>query len=132
MKPLRIAIGEDNWFAAELLRSEVADLGHVVVGAAGTGQELIALVARERPDLALVDVRLARDSGGLAAAREIGSRLDVPAIAASGHLEAAEARAAGFVGVLRKPYTTAALKAVLTAAADWLERPDRDKPFILR
>jgi AmiR/NasT family two-component response regulator len=56
MKPLRIAIADDNWFVAQHLRGELATLGHIVVGLARTAQELVELVARERPDLALVDI----------------------------------------------------------------------------
>jgi hypothetical protein len=74
MKPLRLAIAEDNWFVAEHLRAELIAFGHTVVGLARMGEELIELVARERPDLALVDFRLAGGSDGLAAAREIEGR----------------------------------------------------------
>jgi CheY-like chemotaxis protein len=84
VKPLRIAIAEDNWFVAEHLRSELAALGHSVVGLARTGEELVELVARERPHVALVDIRLADGSDGLAAAQEIQERFTTPAIAATG------------------------------------------------
>lgn len=130
MKPLRIAIAEDSWFVAEHLRSELAALGHAVVGLARTGEELIELVAGERPDLALVDVRLGAGSDGLAAAREIQERYAVPAIAATGHLTAAEAEAAGLLGILSKPYTAAGLRAVLEGATEWLES-GAGRPFLI-
>ena len=98
MKRLRIAIAEDNWFIAEYLCGELAALGHAIVGRARTGEELIDLVAHERPDLVLADVRLADGSDGLAAAKELQERFDIPAIAATGHLTAAEAEAAGLLG----------------------------------
>jgi CheY-like chemotaxis protein len=131
MKPLRIAIAEDNWFLAEYLCGELAVLGHAVVGRARTGEELISLVARERPDLVLADIRLANGSDGLAAAREIQERFDVPAIAATGHLTATEAEAAGLLGILSKPYTSHALRAVLEEAAAWLEN-GYWRPFLRR
>jgi CheY-like chemotaxis protein len=121
MKPLRIAIAEDNWLVAEYLCGELAALGHAIIGRARTGEELIDLVAHERPDLVLADVRLAGGSDGLAAAKEVQERFDVPAIAATGHLTAAEAEAAGFLGILGKPYTPYALRAVLDGAALWLD-----------
>jgi two-component system, response regulator PdtaR len=95
MKRLRIAIAEDNWFIAEYLCGELAALGHAIVGRARTGEELIDLVAHERPDLVVADIRLKDGSDGLAAAKEVQERFDVPAIAATGHLTAAEAEAAG-------------------------------------
>ncbi len=131
MKHLRIAIAEDSWFVAEHLRSELAALGHKVVGLARTGEELVELVARERPDLALVDIRLANGSDGLAAARDIQERFAVPAIAATGHLAAAEAEAAGLLGLLSKPHTLAGLQAVIDGATEWLERGS-SRPFLSR
>jgi hypothetical protein len=44
MRPLRIAIAEDNWLVAEYLCGELAALGHAIVGRARTGEELIHLV----------------------------------------------------------------------------------------
>jgi two-component system, response regulator PdtaR len=130
VKPLRIAVAEDNWFVAEHLRSELATLGHYVVGLARTGEELIDLVARERPHVALVDMRLADGSDGLAAAKEIQERFGIPAIAATGHLTAAEAQAAGLLGLLSKPYTLARLRAVLEGTMAWLDS-GAVRPFLI-
>jgi two-component system, response regulator PdtaR len=131
MKPLRIAIAEDNWLVAEDLCGELAALGHAIVGRARTGEELINLVALERPDLVVADVRLKGGSDGLAAAKEIQDRFDVPAIAATGHLTAAEAEAAGLLGILGKPYTSYALRAVLDGVAVWLDGGS-SRPFLKR
>jgi two-component system, response regulator PdtaR len=103
MKHLRIAVAEDDWFVAAHLCSELVARGHVAVGPARTGEELVQLAQQEHPDLALVDVRLADGSDGLAAAQEIQERFAVPAIAATGELTVAQAEAAGLLGLLRKP-----------------------------
>jgi CheY-like chemotaxis protein len=79
----------------------------------------------------LVDVRLADGSDGLAAAKEIQERFDVPAIAATGHLTAGEAEAAGLLGILSKPYTSHDLRAVLDGATAWLESGS-SRPFLRR
>ena len=131
MKHLRIAVAEDNWFVAEHLCGELVARGHVVVGLARTGADLVELAQRERPDLALVDIRLADGSDGLAAAQEIQERFTTPAIAATGELTVAEAEAAGLLGLLRKPYTSAGLRAVLEGATQWLEG-GTSKPFLVR
>jgi two-component system, response regulator PdtaR len=131
MKPLRIAIAEDNWLVAEYLCDELAALGHTIVGRARTGEELIDLAAHERPDLVLADVRLKDGSDGLAAAKEVQERFDIPAIAVTGHLTAAEAEAAGLLGILSKPYTSPALRAVIEGAAAWLESGS-SRPFLRR
>jgi CheY-like chemotaxis protein len=131
MKPLRIAIAEDNWLIAEYLCGELVALGHATVGRARTGEELVELAAHERPDLVLVEVRLAGESDGLAAAKELQERFDIPAIAATGHLTAAEAEAAGLLGILSKPFTSHALRAVLDGAAAWLDGGSI-RPFLRR
>jgi CheY-like chemotaxis protein len=131
MKPLRIAIAEDNWLVAEYLCGELAALGHAIVGQARSGEELITLVGRERPDLVLADIRLADGSDGLAAAKEVQERFGIPAIAVTGHLTAAEAEAAGLLGILSKPYTSHALRAVLDGAAGWLDSGS-SRPFLRR
>lgn len=131
MKPLRIAIAEDDWFIAEYLCGELAALNHAVVGRARTGGDLINLVADERPDLVLADVRLADGSDGLAAAKEVQERFDIPAIAATGHLTAAAAEAAGLLGIVSKPYTSHALRGVLEEAEAWLESGS-SRPFLVR
>jgi two-component system, response regulator PdtaR len=130
VKPLRIAIAEDNWFVAEHLRSQVTALGHSVVGLARTGEELIQMIARERPHVALVDMRLADGSDGLAAAKEIQERFRMPVIAATGQLTVVEAQAAGLLGLLSKPYSSAGLRAVLEGTIDWLES-GTIKPFLV-
>ena len=89
------------------------------------------MVDRERPDLVLADVRLKDGSDGLTAAKEIQERFDIPAIAATGHLTAAEAEAAGLLGILGKPYTSYALRAVLDGAAVWLDGGS-SRPFLKR
>jgi CheY-like chemotaxis protein len=131
MKRLDIAIAEDDWFLAEYLGDELGALGHAIVGRARTGEELINLVARERPDLVLVDIRLAGASDGLAAAKEVQERFGIPAIAATGHLTTAEAEAAGLLGILSKPYSSFALRAVLDGTAAWLESGS-SRPFLRR
>jgi CheY-like chemotaxis protein len=117
MKPLRIAVAEDEWLIAEDLRAQLEALGHTVVEIARTGEELVSAVARARPDLALVDIKLARGSDGLAAAQEVQERLGVPAIAVTGHLTPEEAREAGLLGLVQKPITPTKLRAMLGRAA---------------
>jgi CheY-like chemotaxis protein len=131
MKPLRIVIAEDSWLVAEYLSGELTALGHAVVGRAKTGEELISLVAHQRPDLVLADVRLADGADGLAAAKEVQERFGIPAIAATGHLTPAEAEAAGLLGILSKPYTPQSLRVVVNRAAAWLESGS-SRPFLRR
>ena len=121
MKRLRIAVAEDEWLLADELCKLIETMGQTVVGPARTGADLVALAEREHPDLALVDIRLARGSSGLRAAQEIQERFAVPAVAVTGHLSAEEAKNAGLLGLVRKPWMRTELRATLAAATEWLE-----------
>ena len=103
---IRVVLLDDH----EIVRAGVANMvnaqeGMEVVGEAATASQIVAVVARERPDVAVLDVRLGDDDGnGIAACREI--RSDHPDTACliltsfaddEAMLDASIAGAAGFV-----------------------------------
>ena len=56
---MRIAIVEDERLFRDVLRKAcVADLGHEVVGEAGTGREALLVVPEAHPDLLVLDIHL--------------------------------------------------------------------------
>ena len=56
---MKIAIVEDERLFREVLRSVcVSDLGHEVVGEAGTGREALPVIAATLPDLLVLDIHL--------------------------------------------------------------------------
>jgi DNA-binding NarL/FixJ family response regulator len=73
---LRIAVAEDSLLVREGLTRLLRDAGIDVVGEAGSVSELLAVVEREQPDAALIDIRLPPtfSNEGLSAAAEIRSR----------------------------------------------------------
>ncbi len=121
MKRLRVVIAEDEVLIADLLQQITEASGHEVVGSARAGDELVAIVESEHPDLALVDVKLARQSDGLAAAALVQREFGIPAIAVTAHLTPEEAREAGLFGFLSKPFTMGRVERTLASAAKWLE-----------
>ena len=80
-RALRLAIAEDSLLVREGLGRILRDAGYDLVGDAAAVDALLALVARERPDAALIDIRLppTHSDEGLRAAAEIRRRL--PSIA---------------------------------------------------
>jgi len=87
---LRIVIGEDSALFREGLASLLTDAGHQVVGRAGDAATLVDVVAREKPDLAVVDVRMPPDltDDGARAARMIrASQPEVAIVLLSQHVE---------------------------------------------
>jgi DNA-binding NarL/FixJ family response regulator len=68
---MKIAIVEDERLFRDILRKAcVADLGHEVVGEAGTGREALAMVPASMPDLLILDIHLP-DMDGLDVLRTV-------------------------------------------------------------
>jgi CheY-like chemotaxis protein len=79
----RLLIVEDNFFVADAMRSALADEGFRVVGVTSSPNDALRLAARERPDLALVDVLLsgcAEEPEGVALAARLDRELSVPTL----------------------------------------------------
>jgi DNA-binding NarL/FixJ family response regulator len=70
---LRVVVADDDVLLREGLASLLERSGMQVVGQAGDGAQLLALVAEAAPDLVVVDVRMppSRTTEGLDAARQI-------------------------------------------------------------
>jgi DNA-binding NarL/FixJ family response regulator len=92
--PTRVVLADDDVLLREGLASLLERSGFDVVGQAGDGQELLALVRRHQPELAIVDIRMPPDhmTEGLDAARAIRGELPETAILVlSAHVEVEEA-----------------------------------------
>jgi DNA-binding NarL/FixJ family response regulator len=55
---VRLVLAEDSVLLREGLARLLDEVGFEVVGQAGDGEELVRLVRRERPDVAIVDIRM--------------------------------------------------------------------------
>jgi DNA-binding NarL/FixJ family response regulator len=77
---MRVAIAEDTVLLRDGLVRLLREAGTDVVAAVGTADELLGVVERERPDLAVVDIRLppTQTNEGLVAAKTI--RRDFPQV----------------------------------------------------
>ncbi|MGK5553553.1 response regulator [Actinomadura kijaniata] len=73
---MRVMLAEDSTLLREGLARLLAEEGHRVLAAVGDGDALLAEVARERPDIVVVDVRMppTHTDEGLRAALEIRRR----------------------------------------------------------
>jgi two-component system, response regulator PdtaR len=125
--PPRILIVEDQYFVAVDNEQNLRAAGFEVVGLATAAKEAVELAERERPDLVLMDIRLAGRADGVEAAIVIYERFGVRCIFASGHVDAhvrKEAQPAHPLGWLDKPYTGAALlESVQCALAKLAAKP---------
>ena len=84
-KPLRILIADDESIIRMGLRAILTELGHATLSAAD-GLEAVSIAARERPDLALLDVRMPFKDG-LEAAEEIVKDHPIPILILTAYTE---------------------------------------------
>src|ERR1700719_2884801 len=90
----RVVLADDDVLLREGLASLLDRSGFEVLGQAGNGTELLALVRSARPELAIIDIRMppAHATEGLVAARVIREELPGTAIIVlSAHVEVDEA-----------------------------------------
>jgi DNA-binding NarL/FixJ family response regulator len=122
---VRVVIAEDSVLLRDGLARLLAERGHTVAASAGDAAELLAAVERERPDIAVVDVRMPPTftDEGVRAALELRERdPDLAVLVLSQYVEeryAAEllARNARGVGYL--------LKESVTDTREFLDAVDR-------
>ena len=115
----RLIVAEDDLLIAWAVRVGLADQGYEVCGWADSGREAVRLAELHRPDVAVVDSGLADGTGGMAAAREISSRLGIPVVMCSDHADAATEGSrdeVAVVGWVSRPYRISDLNRLIAAA----------------
>src|SRR5919199_4796763 len=118
MAGLRVLIAEDDPLVAVTLSDQLSELGHTVVAVASDGQEAIDMAKRDRPEIALLDIKMP-NVDGITAAEQIGAELDIPMIMLTAYsdrplvLRAAEA---GALGYLLQPVSAEELAANIALA----------------
>lgn len=120
MRKLRVVVVEDEVFIRLDLMAHLRDAGHEVVGTANSAATAVRTVEQQRPDLVLMDIRLAGDQDGISAAVDIWNRFGIRSLFVSANLDAgvrARAAAANPVGFLEKPFTAEGLAAALDRSA---------------
>jgi DNA-binding NarL/FixJ family response regulator len=120
----RVVLADDDVLLREGLASLLDRSGFDVVGQAGSGTELLALVRSVRPGLAIIDIRMppTQATEGLQAARVIREELpDTAIIVLSAHVEVDEAMEL-LAGGQRVGYL---LKSRVTDVTDFIETVER-------
>ncbi len=115
---LRILIVEDDFLVAAEIEAALAEEGYATT-TARSAEDALPLARDERPDLAIMDIRLAGPSDGISAALDILKETGIRCIFATAHHDAAtraRANAAAPLGWLAKPYATATLVSLVEAA----------------
>jgi signal transduction histidine kinase len=124
----RVLVVEDERIVALDLRMTLGALGHEVAAEASNARDALAAAAAERPDLALLDIRIDGEPDGIEVARRLRD-LDVPVIFLSAFADeatVARAREAEPYGFLVKPFHDRELRTAIEVAL-YRHRSERER-----
>jgi PAS domain S-box-containing protein len=102
-----LLIVEDEALVAADLAMRLKKLGYAVLGTAANGEDALALAAEVRPELVLMDIRLAGAMDGVETAIELRSRLHLPVVFLTAYADSdtlQHAKVAEPYGYIRKPF----------------------------
>jgi two-component system, response regulator PdtaR len=108
-------IVEDDFVVADQIDRALTDAGFNVAGVAVSAEEAMELAESQKPDLAVMDVRLAGDGDGIHAALEIFRKFGIRCIFATANYDQdsiERAQPAMPLGWLQKPYIVSLVNAV--------------------
>jgi diguanylate cyclase (GGDEF)-like protein len=115
----RILVVEDEAITAMDLAAELRGLGYDVCGTEDTAEGAMEAVAREKPRLVLMDIRLGGNGDGVDVAREIAGRHDAAVVFLTAHSDEetlARALAVSPYGYIVKPFRARDLKVAVELA----------------
>ena len=104
----KILIVEDEVITAMALENSLRKAGYEVIGPYSVGEGALAVAAIQRPDLALMDIRLLGLTSGISTALELRQRYNIPSIFLTGQDTPQMREAAALskpLAYLLKPYT---------------------------
>ncbi len=128
--PAKILVVEDEGIVAFNLQQRLQQLGYEVMGPAESDHDSLALVARERPDLVLMDIHIKGERDGIELAGVLGSDFQLPIVYLTAYSEDAtleRARLTRPYGYLIKPFSERELHATVQMA---LERHDVQRALV--
>lgn len=113
LQGLRILIAEDDKLSATLLKAMLETEGHSVCAVEESGEAAIAAAAALRPDAVLMDIYLLGSMTGVEAARQIVSKLGIPALIITGTTDKEileQVVECGALGFIKKPVSADELR----------------------
>ncbi len=132
MDPLRIVIADDEPIIRMDLRRTLENMGHVVVGEAGDGQQALEITKELKPDIAILDIKMPT-MDGIDAAKLISTEAIAPVLLLTAYSQrdlVERARDAGVFAYLVKPFKELDLMpAIEIAIARFEEFEELDRDF---
>src|SRR5262249_24834805 len=115
----RILIVEDERITAEDLQDILSEAGYEVTAIVSSGEEAIREAEQNRPDLALMDIRIKGDLDGTETARILHEKFGVPSVYLTAHADREtlqRAKRAKPLGYVVKPFQESEIQASIEIA----------------
>jgi PAS domain S-box-containing protein len=115
----RVMVVEDEVIISADIQRRLRRMGYTTPFTATSGEEAVRVVADQRPDVVLMDIRLAGTMDGIEAARRIRRQADVPVVFLTAHSDVntvRRARDTESFGYLTKPFQDRELYACIEFA----------------
>lgn len=119
MSKERIYIVEDERIIVIDLQRRLERLGYLVCGSAASGEEALAGIRQNRPDLVLMDIVILGNMDGIDVALELKKEMDIPVIFLSAYTDSRtldRAKAVSPLGYILKPFKERELATMLEMA----------------
>lgn len=115
---MRALIVEDEPLVAVEIEFLVEDAGLVPVGVATDAEEALEMIARERPDVVLLDIHLSDGPTGVELGRRAAAERGAAVLFITADRRRLPEDLAGAVGAVAKPYTEGGMRAALRFIAE--------------
>jgi DNA-binding response OmpR family regulator len=126
---LKVLIAEDDLMIADMAEEILVANGYEVCGIARTVAEAVALGQRHKPDLAVIDLRLADGGIGTDIATQLSGLGRLGVLYASGNITRPTMTVVDGDACLAKPYRSADLVRSLQIVADIVATGTASRPF---
>src|ERR1700722_18898097 len=124
-----VMIAEDDLFMADMLADVLVADGYEVCGIARTADTAVEIAKRHRPDLAILDIRLAESSLGTDVPRRLGRAHRMGILYASGHAGQLNLTRHDGEALISKPYRPEDIVRALKIVEHLVSSGNRPGPF---
>jgi DNA-binding response OmpR family regulator len=126
---LKVMIAEDDLMMADMLEDVLVDSGYEVCGIARTVQEAVELGNRHKPDLAILDIRLAEGGIGTDIAARLNRHGSLGVLYASGDAGHVGLTKADGEACIAKPYRATDVVRALEIVEQMVSAGESSRPF---
>jgi DNA-binding response OmpR family regulator len=126
---IKVLVAEDNLLVADLIEDAIADAGYDVCGIARTVPEAVELDRRHKPDIAVIDLRLADGIRGTEIAGRLSARNGVGILYSTGDISRVSLTSSDGHACLCKPYSVETLLRSLAIVSAILAAKTSLPPF---